>query len=264
MILNYSYFYFVSALPPELCDAIIEFGLEKMSNAKKQYGEDATVATTGDWRHKQSDSLNNEPKALSGTLEEAAANGETPEDIYVRDSDVSWINERWMYEAIWPYIHKANEAAGWNWEWDYTEDMQFTKYGPGQFYGWHADTGPNAYEMFNPDIHEVKRDANGNPIVSGNGQFIPEHGHYTDNPDMAGKVRKLSVTVSLNDPTEYDGGNLQFDLGPHRPDRYHTCEEIRPRGSIIVFPSHLHHQVTPVTRGTRYSLVAWSLGRPFR
>jgi PKHD-type hydroxylase len=46
--------------------------------------------------------------------------------------------------------------------------------------------------------------------------------------------------------------------------RYHTCTEIRPRGSIIVFPSFIHHLVTPVTEGTRYSLVIWNLGKMFR
>ena len=34
--------------------------------------------------------------------------------------------------------------------------------------------------------------------------------------------------------------------------------------SVIVFPSHVYHQVTPVTKGTRYSLVGWNLGYPFR
>jgi PKHD-type hydroxylase len=81
---------------------------------------------------------------------------------------------------------------------------------------------------------------------------------------MINKIRKLSVTISLNDPDEYDGGNLQFDFGPHKENRYHTCTEIRPKGSVIVFPSHVYHQVTPVTRGTRYSLVCWNLGAAFR
>ena len=43
-----------------------------------------------------------------------------------------------------------------------------------------------------------------------------------------------------------------------------VCEEIRPKGSIIVFPSFLYHQVTPITKGTRYSLVMWVLGRPWQ
>jgi PKHD-type hydroxylase len=82
---------------------------------------------------------------------------------------------------------------------------------------------------------------------------------------MINKVRKLSMTINLNEPGEYDGGNLKFDFGPHASGkRFHECEEIRPQGSIIVFPSFVYHQVTPVTRGTRYSLVLWSLGWPFQ
>ena len=88
---------------------------------------------------------------------------------------------------------------------------------------------------------------------------------YTMNPDMVGKVRKLSVTINLNKPGEYEGGNLKFDFGPHaETKRFHEVEEIRPQGSIIVFPSYVHHQVTPVTKGTRYSMVLWSLGQPFK
>ena len=60
-------------------------------------------------------------------------------------------------------------------------------------------------------------------------------------------------------------GNLKFDFGPHASgQRFHECVEIRPQGSIIVFPSYVYHQVTPVTSGTRYSLVLWSLGQPFK
>jgi PKHD-type hydroxylase len=88
---------------------------------------------------------------------------------------------------------------------------------------------------------------------------------YTDNPNMVNKVRKISMTINLNAPGEYDGGNLKFDFGPHASGkRFHECEEIRPQGSIILFPSFVYHQVTPVTRGTRYSLVLWSLGWPFQ
>jgi PKHD-type hydroxylase len=42
------------------------------------------------------------------------------------------------------------------------------------------------------------------------------------------------------------------------------CKEILSKGSIIVFPSFVWHRVKPVTSGTRYSLVVWHLGRPFR
>lgn len=257
MILNYNYFYFVSALSPEVCDGIIELGLEKMLEIKKEYGENATQAVTGDDDYKLSEKLS--PDALpqyDSTIEEIVNNTSNPTDVFVRDSNVSWLNEKWLYEAIWPFVHEANKKAGWNFEWDHTEDLQFTKYGVNQFYGWHADSAPFPYEKFDSSIHEYKLDKDGLPR--------PSLAHHTEIPLMEGKIRKLSVTVSLNDPKEYDGGNLKFDLGPHREDRYHTCEEIRPRGSIIIFPSHIHHQVTPVTRGTRYSLVAWNLGQPFK
>ena len=41
-------------------------------------------------------------------------------------------------------------------------------------------------------------------------------------------------------------------------------KEILPKGSIVVFPSHVWHRVKPVTSGTRYSLVVWSIGDPFK
>lgn len=170
-----------------------------------------------------------------------------------------------MYEIIWPYIKIANTNAKWNFQWDFTEPFQFTKYNKGQFYGWHADSAALPYEMFDPEKDEVLKKENGEPYLDANGDAIPIKGNLTSHPSYLGKIRKLSVTVSLNDPSEYKGGNLRFDFGPHADiKRYYTCKEIRPRGSIIVFPSHLYHQVTPVTWGTRYSLVCWNLGLPFK
>ena len=73
------------------------------------------------------------------------------------------------------------------------------------------------------------------------------------------------MTVNLTEPKNYAGGNLKFDLGAHAgKKRFKVCEEIRPQGSVIIFPSFTYHCVTPVTRGTRYSLVLWSLGKPWR
>ena len=84
------------------------------------------------------------------------------------------------------------------------------------------------------------------------------------------KIRKLSVTCQLTDGSEYEGGELQFDYrdyDPHlREESKHvtTVKEILPKGSIIVFPSYVWHRVQPVTKGTRYSLVMWNLGYPFK
>ena len=90
-----------------------------------------------------------------------------------------------------------------------------------------------------------------------------------NDPDH-GRIRKLSMTCQLTDGSEYKGGELEFDFrnyDPHMRDELKhrvQCKEILPKGSIIVFPSFVWHRVKPVTSGTRYSLVVWHLGRPFK
>ena len=161
-----------------------------------------------------------------------------------RKSDIVWMNDTWIYKEIHPYIHEANQKAGWNFEWDWSESCQFTKYGVGQYYGWHCDSWDKPYSR--PPLADGTR-----PI---------DHG----------KIRKLSVTISLSHPDEYVGGNLEFDFrnqvdwDRNKKAAIHSCEGIRPRGSIIVFPSFVWHRVAPVTKGTRYSLVIWNLGYPFK
>ena len=76
-------------------------------------------------------------------------------------------------------------------------------------------------------------------------------------PVGAGGRRKLSMTVQLSDGGTYDGGDLEF-LG--RP--LHAF--VRTIGTTIAFPSFLAHRVSEVTRGERYSLVAFFEGEPFR
>tara|TARA_R110000782_G_scaffold35560_2_gene84990 strand:+ start:266 stop:655 length:390 start_codon:yes stop_codon:yes gene_type:complete len=128
--------------------------------------------------------------------------------------------------------------AGWNFQWDRSEACQFTKYKQNQYYDWHCDSWNKTYDKPN----------------------TPDHN----------KIRKLSVTCQLTDGSEYKGGELEFDFRNYEP---HIREEIKhlkqakeilPKGSIIVFPSFLWHRVKPVIKGTRYSLVLWNLGYPFK
>jgi|TARA_B110000503_G_C7140054_1_gene410466 PKHD-type hydroxylase len=261
MILKYPYWYFKSAIPEYFCDQIVEMGLRKMYDERTKFGDHVIAGTTGGWRQRQSGK--NAIPANNDTAANLANKGIALDDVYLRDSSVTFLNDPNLYDIVWPFIREANQHAGWNFDWDYTEDMQFTKYGVDQFYGWHSDSSELPYRLFDPEVDPVRKNTDGSPYTNHFGETAPEDHHATDNPNMIGKIRKLSVTVSLNDP-DYEGGNLQFDLGAHRPDQYHTCTEIRPKGSIIVFPSHVPHQVTPVTRGTRYSLVSWSLGAPFK
>jgi PKHD-type hydroxylase len=69
--------------------------------------------------------------------------------------------------------------------------------------------------------------------------------------------RKLSVSVQLSASGDYSGGDLTF-LGRSQP------LMSRNQGNAVVFPAFLSHSVTAVRRGTRYALVAWVLGPPFR
>ena len=149
-----------------------------------------------------------------------------------RKSNIVWLNDNWIYKEIQPYIRKANINAGWNFEWDESEHFQFTKYKLNQFYDWHCDSWEKTYEN--------------------------------------GKIRKLSVTCQLSDETEYKGGELEFDFrnyDPHMRDELEHVQQaknILTKGSIIVFPSFLWHRVKPVIEGTRYSLVLWNLGKPYK
>jgi PKHD-type hydroxylase len=84
--------------------------------------------------------------------------------------------------------------------------------------------------------------------------------HYEWHCDrgMAVPVRKLSLALQLSDPSDYSGGDLELMIGE-------TPEKAkRDRGVATFFPSWLMHRVTPVTEGTRYSLVCWISGPPFR
>ena len=77
-------------------------------------------------------------------------------------------------------------------------------------------------------------------------------------------VRKLSFSLVLND--DYEGGVLQIATPqtPDSEDPYHIFSVPKKRGTLIVFSSHILHQVTPVTHGIRKSIVGWFTGPPLR
>jgi PKHD-type hydroxylase len=217
---NY-YYYFQSALTPRMCDDIVAYGKQHQAEMAVTGGVSKKVETGGKLTNKEIKNIQKK-----------------------RDSDIVWMNDKWIYDAVHPYIHEANQKAGWNFEWDWSESCQFTKYGVGQYYGWHCDSWEEPYQ----------RKQN-------------EDGTY---PIDHGKIRKLSVTISLTEPDEYVGGNLEFDFRNqidwerNKKSKIKECTEIRPRGSIIVFPSFVWHRVAPVTKGVRNSLVVWNLGYPFK
>jgi PKHD-type hydroxylase len=208
---NY-YFYFQKALTPRFCDELVKYGIAQQEQ----------LALTG----AQTDKIKKDENLSKEDLKDLKKK---------RDSNIAWVSDLWIYKEIQPYIHEANRLAGWNFDWDYSEACQFTKYKLNQFYDWHCDSWETPYNE---------------PID------LNKHG----------KIRKLSVTCSLSDPKDYKGGELEFDFRNLSPDKptVRKCAEISERGSIVVFPSHVWHRVKPVTKGTRYSLVIWNLGYPFK
>jgi len=81
---------------------------------------------------------------------------------------------------------------------------------------------------------------------------------HVDSLAVGDSVRKLSLSIQLSDPADYDGGGLEFV----RPGGELVLS--RRLGTAIVFPSFTAHRVTEVTRGKRLALVAWAAGPPFR
>jgi len=195
MILKHNYYYFKKAIPPSTCKKILKAGRKKI-------------------------------------IEEAIT--EDGLDKRVRKCKVGWINEKWIYDIINPFIHTANKEAGWNFQWDWNEDSQFTIYEKGHYYGWHTDQSVN-------------------PLKSGS-------------KNIKGKTRKLSLTLQLADKTKYEGGDFQFkwiQIDKKNFLNTVTVGDARDIGTIIVFPSFINHQVLPITKGKRESLVNWSVGKEF-
>ena len=67
----------------------------------------------------------------------------------------------------------------------------------------------------------------------------------------------MSLTVQLSDEDDYEGGDLILNDNKEESRSYKVS---RGKGSVIVFDSRTLHQVTPVTKGVRYSLVKWYHG----
>jgi PKHD-type hydroxylase len=208
MNLQNHYWYFTGVLTPKFCNEVLEYG--------KKHQEQ--IARTG------------------GFDKEKLSKEEIKNMQKKRNSHIVWMNDKWIYKEIQPYVMEANKKAGWNFNWDWSENCQFTKYSPGQYYGWHCDSWEIPYNKPN-------------------------------SPNEHGKIRKLSVTCSLSDPSEYKGGELEFNFNnPEKSEKQNIrkCTEILPRGSVVVFPSFVWHRVCPVKQGTRYSLVIWNLGYPYQ
>ena len=144
-----------------------------------------------------------------------------------RKSKIAWISDAYLREQLFYSVDLYNKQ-NWNYDLDGCDLVQYGTYSDGGFYDWHVD-----------------EEAEIEPI---NGKYL---------------VRKLSMTIWLNDPDEYEGGEFDIEIkNPKSEVRYETLK--LSKGSIIIFPSDKWHRVRPVISGVRKSLVIWFQGPSFR
>jgi PKHD-type hydroxylase len=144
-------------------------------------------------------------------------------DNDIRVTDISWINPseetNWLFEKLSFIVQKINhDYYGYD-LWGFQDGLQYSVYN-------HSDSG-----------------------------------HYDWHIDSFGQsqrsCRKLSFSMLLNDPLEFEGGELYV----------HGQEKavlVKQQGRINFFPSFMLHKVTPVTQGVRKALVGWVAGPNFR
>lgn len=141
----------------------------------------------------------------------------------IRQSKIHFINSNeisnhWIFEKITDVVLFLNQQY-FNFEIEKIETLQFSEY---------DESYKGFYEKHIDIIH---RSAN---------------------------FRKLSFTILLSEPEDYEGGELilHYDVEPVK-----TKQE---QGGIVAFPSYTLHEVSPVTKGTRYALVGWVCGPKFK
>lgn len=141
----------------------------------------------------------------------------------IRRSKVAWIPKHeeyaWIYQRISDAMSEANERMYWFYLTGFREQIQISLY-----------------------------DAE-------------EEGHYGFHMDCGsgfGAKRKLSMSVQLSGPDDYEGGDMQF-LIVNEPETL-----TKAKGTGVVFPAFMEHRVLPVTKGKRYSLVIWIAGPPLQ
>lgn len=157
-------------------------------------------------------------------LDKATLLGGEVSDSYshVRVTRTAWLepspDTKWLYDRMQAVVRTINDGV---WQFDlrgFSENFQYTVY--------HGTEG----------------------------------GHYdwhVDQGELATQ-RKLSLSLQLTDPSEYDGCELQL----HGGRRIETAP--KDRGMVVAFPSYVLHRVTPITRGIRKAVVVWSTGPQFR
>ena len=143
-------------------------------------------------------------------------------DTKKRVTTISWIPFKVLPQMYKIVERTMKQVNGNHFGYDgmqITEPAQFTEYPKGGFYDWHMDGDVNCA--------------------------------------MEPPVRKISMTILLSNPSEFEGGDLEFLTEGNKPPQL-------IQGQAIFFCSLLRHRVAKVKKGIRRSLVMWFGGPPFK
>ncbi len=156
-------------------------------------------------------------------IEDGGVNNTGVAKLETRRSKISWIRPEVNTEFIFQRISHAVQKINkdfYNYELTAMEDIQFSEY-DASYQGMYRNHTDDGFEEFR---------------------------------------RKISFTLQLSDPSDYEGGELLI----YRFKLDNPFEVKKEKGLITIFPSWTIHEVTPVTHGTRYTLVGWCHGPQFK
>lgn len=165
-------------------------------------------------------------------------------DEDIRKSKNTWIpTTHWITGWLWHYVQAANRN---NFLYDISfiesESMQYARYGVGEYYHWHSDTSIPVQYKPQIQISAIESTTDDN--------YLRERVSIENE-----LVRKISFSLQLSDPDDYEGGNIQFIDESNK-----NYIAPRQKGSLIIFDSRTKHRVCKVRSGVRKSIVGWVVG----
>ena len=194
-----------------------------------------------------SDIINSLEKDLENHFDDEMGDSKLINDVLdknIRKSKNTWIpTHHWITGWLLHYVEMANRN---NFLYDISyiesESMQYASYGVGEYYHWHTDSSIAVHykPQFQTSARESTKDDN----------YLRERTSIENE-----LVRKISFSLQLSDPDDYEGGNIQFIDESNQ-----NYIAPRQKGSLIIFDSRTKHRVCKVRSGVRKSIVGWVVG----
>jgi PKHD-type hydroxylase len=151
-----------------------------------------------------------------------------------RNSKIAWANpnpeNQWIFDRFLWVIERLNERF-------YEFDL-------------------NGFEAFQYTVYE------GDAENPGKYDYHMDTVMGLDKPIEMMETRKLSLSLCLDEPDDYEGGEFYIQTGSPEQDKLMQMEQ--KKGRLLAFPSFMIHGVAPVTKGTRRSIVIWVEGPKFK